>query len=76
MELCMIAYRLQHYISKLHIQENEVSDGEPGSEPPSDEAESIGYSDEEEELQQRPSKRKKKNDFIIEEAGIIIGNTV
>ncbi|XP_039248300.2 transcription elongation factor SPT5-like isoform X1 [Styela clava] len=64
--------------------ENEVSDDEPGSEPGSDEAESLDDKDEsrgredeydeEEEEEERPSKRPRHGGFIIDEADVDEGD--
>jgi len=61
------------------VQDNEASDGEPGSDPPSDEAENLDEKQEEDEddeddyeedeINERPAKRPRHGGFIIDEAG-------
>ena len=60
------ACRICFTCSVFHGQDNEVSEAESGSDPPSDEAEDL---DEEEYEELRPAKRPRHGGFIIEEAG-------
>ena len=46
-----------------------MSDGGPGSDPPSDEAEDLDDDEEGDYEELRPPKRPKHGGFIIEEAG-------